>query len=101
MNKEKEYSFRVISNQVRFGCGYRTIDGKRQYFAWHGDTERSMGNGSILPGTVIPTETAITSQQAKSVKASITRSTKSIPKKSLPTEKKRKCSAISMLTVIR
>ena len=25
----------MISNQVRFGCGYRTIEGKRQYFAWH------------------------------------------------------------------
>ena len=41
MNKEKEYSFRVISNQVRFGCGYRTIDGKRQYFAWHGYPDRN------------------------------------------------------------
>ena len=41
MNKEKEYSFRVISNQVRFGCGYRTIDGKRQYFAWHGYPHRN------------------------------------------------------------
>ena len=36
-NKEdKDYCFRVISNQVRFGCGYRAQDGKRQYFAWHG-----------------------------------------------------------------
>ena len=41
MNKEKEYNFRVISNQVRFGCGYRTIDGKRQYFAWHGYPDRN------------------------------------------------------------
>ena len=38
---KKEYSFRVISNQVRFGCGYRTIDGKRQYFAWHGYPDRN------------------------------------------------------------
>lgn len=27
--------FRVISNQVRFGCGFRNYEGKRQYFAWH------------------------------------------------------------------
>lgn len=33
--------FRVISNQVRFGCGYRTVDGKRQYFAWHGYPSRN------------------------------------------------------------
>lgn len=32
---------RVISNQVRFGCGYRTVDGKRQYFAWHGYPNRN------------------------------------------------------------
>ena len=38
---EKDYFFRVISNQVRFGCGYRTIDGKRQYFAWHGYPDRN------------------------------------------------------------
>ena len=37
----KDYFFRVISNQVRFGCGYRTIDGKRQYFAWHGYPDRN------------------------------------------------------------
>ena len=30
----------MISNQVRFGCGYRTVDGKRQYFAWHGYPDR-------------------------------------------------------------
>lgn len=36
-NKEnKDYYFRVISNQVRFGCGYRNHNGHRQYFAWHG-----------------------------------------------------------------
>lgn len=36
IDKSKEYFFRVISNQVRFGCGYRTVNGRRQYFAWHG-----------------------------------------------------------------
>ena len=36
-----DYFFRVISNQVRFGCGYRTVDGKRQYFAWHGYPDRN------------------------------------------------------------
>ncbi|MBQ6575164.1 MAG: hypothetical protein IJL90_03555 [Lachnospiraceae bacterium] len=32
---------RVISNQVRFGCGYRTVSGQRQYFAWHGYPNRN------------------------------------------------------------
>lgn len=32
---------RVISNQIRFGCGYRTVDGKKQYFAWHGYPNRN------------------------------------------------------------
>ena len=41
MDKTKDYCFRVISNQVRFGCGYRTVDGKRQYFAWHGYPDRN------------------------------------------------------------
>ena len=41
MDKNKDYFFRVISNQVRFGCGYRTVDGKRQYFAWHGYPDRN------------------------------------------------------------
>ena len=36
-----DYFFRVISNQVRFGYGYRTIEGKRQYFAWHGYPNRN------------------------------------------------------------
>ena len=39
-NNEERYS-RVISNQVRFGCGYRTHEGKRQYFAWHGYPNRN------------------------------------------------------------
>ena len=33
--------FRVISNQVRFRYGHRTVDGKRQYFAWHGYPNRN------------------------------------------------------------
>ncbi len=41
MNNKKDYNFRLISNQVRFGCGYRTVDGKRQYFAWHGYPNRN------------------------------------------------------------
>ena len=41
MDKSKDYYFRVISNQVRFGFGYRTVDGKRQYFAWHGYPNRN------------------------------------------------------------
>ena len=41
MEQNGERYFRVISNQVRFGCGYRTIDGKRQYFAWHGYPSRN------------------------------------------------------------
>ncbi|MBQ3418308.1 MAG: hypothetical protein IJH32_10820 [Ruminococcus sp.] len=41
-NKDnKDYCFRVISNQVRFGCGYRLHEGKRQYFAWHGYPDRN------------------------------------------------------------
>lgn len=41
MDNNKDYDFRVISNQVRFGCGYRTVNGKRQYFAWHGVPSRN------------------------------------------------------------
>ena len=26
---------------MRFGCGYRTVNGKRQYFAWHGYPDRN------------------------------------------------------------
>ncbi len=40
-DNNKEYFFRVISNQIRFGCGYRTIEGKRQFFAWHGYPDRN------------------------------------------------------------
>ena len=41
MDKNKDSFFRVISNNVRFGCGYRTHNGKRQYFAWHGYPDRN------------------------------------------------------------
>ena len=41
MEHNSDYNFRVISNQVRFGCGYRTVDGRRQYFAWHGYPNRN------------------------------------------------------------
>ena len=40
-DKHDDYFFRVISNQVRFGYGYRTLEGKRQYFAWHGYPNRN------------------------------------------------------------
>ena len=36
-----ENFFRVISNQVRFGYGFRTIEGRKQYFAWHGYPNRN------------------------------------------------------------
>ena len=36
-----DYCFRVISNQVRFGCGYRMVNGKKEYFAWHGVPNRN------------------------------------------------------------
>ena len=39
--KEMMRGFRVISNQVRFGCGYRIYDGRKQYFAWHGYPSRN------------------------------------------------------------
>ena len=41
MEKDKDYNFRLISNQVRFGCGYRHFEGRRQYFAWHGYPNRN------------------------------------------------------------
>lgn len=39
--ENEDYCFRLISNQVRFGYGYRRIDGRRQYFAWHGYPNRN------------------------------------------------------------
>ncbi|MBO4452734.1 MAG: hypothetical protein J5793_02245 [Clostridia bacterium] len=41
MDKSKDYFFRVISNQVRFGCGFRTVNGQKQFFAWHGYPNRN------------------------------------------------------------
>lgn len=41
MDNHNDRHFRVISNQVRFGCGYRTVDGKKQYFTWHGVPSRN------------------------------------------------------------
>lgn len=41
MKNLKDDFFRVISNQVRFGCGYRTHKERRQYFAWHGYPDRN------------------------------------------------------------
>ncbi len=32
---------RVISNQVRFGYGFRTVSGQKQYYAWHGYPNRN------------------------------------------------------------
>ncbi len=40
MSSSERY-FRVISGQVRFGCGYRTVDGEKQFFAWHGYPSRN------------------------------------------------------------
>lgn len=31
----------MISNQVRFGCGYRTHEDRRQCFAWHGYPDKN------------------------------------------------------------
>ena len=41
MEQRSDRYLRVISNQVRFGCGYRTVGGTRQYFAWHGYPNRN------------------------------------------------------------
>ena len=41
MKKDEDYCFRLISNQVRFGYGYRLFEGRRQYFAWHGYPDRN------------------------------------------------------------
>ncbi len=41
MNGNKDRYFRVISNQVRFGYGYREHEGRRQFFAWHGYPNRN------------------------------------------------------------
>ena len=41
MENDGRRFFRVISNQVRFGYGYRTVEGRKQYFAWHGYPNRN------------------------------------------------------------
>ncbi|MBR0461820.1 MAG: hypothetical protein IJJ00_03785 [Erysipelotrichaceae bacterium] len=41
MENEKNFDLRVISNQARFGCGFQTINGEKQYFAWHGYPNRN------------------------------------------------------------
>ena len=41
MENDGRCFFRVISNQVRFGCGFRTVEGRKQYFAWHGYPNRN------------------------------------------------------------
>ena len=35
------HGFRVISNLLRFGCGWRIFFGRRQHFAWIGDPHRN------------------------------------------------------------
>ena len=39
MENDGRRFFRVISNQVRFGCGFRTVEGRKQYFAIQADRE--------------------------------------------------------------
>ena len=41
MGEKSKGEFRVISNNVRFGCGCRAVDGKMIYFAWHGFPNRN------------------------------------------------------------
>ena len=38
---DEERFGRVISNNVRFGYGYRPFEGRRQYYAWHGYPNRN------------------------------------------------------------
>ena len=35
------YEFILLSNQVRFGYGYRTVEGNKEYFAFHGTPSRN------------------------------------------------------------
>jgi hypothetical protein len=35
------HGFRVLSNLLRFGCGWRIFFGRRQHFAWIGDPRRN------------------------------------------------------------
>ena len=80
MEKEKEYSFRVISNQVRFGCGFRCLK----------------AGSSILPGMAIRTGMMTTLPQRKSPRQSIGRLTENIRRKSSLTEKQRNVSGKNM-----
>ena len=41
MEASRNFFNRVISDLVRFGCGYRTVDGRTQFFAWHGYPNRN------------------------------------------------------------
>ncbi len=41
MNDDSDFGLRIISNQVRFGSGFRIFNGKKQYFAWHGYPDRN------------------------------------------------------------
>ena len=41
MGDTQDSCFILISNQVRFGCGYRTVDGKKQFYAFHGYPNRN------------------------------------------------------------
>ncbi|MBR4826469.1 MAG: hypothetical protein IKZ91_01120 [Bacteroidales bacterium] len=40
MGKEG-YEFNIIGQNVRFGFGYRTVEGNRQYFAFYGFPNRN------------------------------------------------------------
>ncbi|MBQ4536853.1 MAG: hypothetical protein II994_04450 [Lachnospiraceae bacterium] len=39
--KENEGYLRVISNGVRFGCGFRMYMNDKQFFAWYGSPNRN------------------------------------------------------------
>ena len=41
MSSESERYLRVISDQVRFGCGYLGAESARVYFAFHGQPSRN------------------------------------------------------------
>ena len=84
-DNNKDYFFRVISNQVRFGCGYRTVDGKRQYFAWHGHPDR---NSDYI------TTTEISESEFDEIN-------KKYPIEIVANREKQRCSATDMLTIIR
>ena len=53
MNNTDDRYFRLISNRVRFGYGYRMVSGKKQYFAFHGIPIR---NSDIFTTTEISEE---------------------------------------------